>query len=83
MRGGRLVTCGATSGDQPGADLRRMFIRQLQVFGSTLGSLAEFGDLLSFCARAGIRPMIDSRFPLARLESGQQFGKLGIVIGGA
>ncbi len=90
VRGGRLVTCGATSGDQPGADLRRMFIRQLQVFGSTLGTLAEFGDLLAFCARAGIRPMIDSRFPLAqarealaRLESGHQFGKLGIVIGGA
>ena len=40
VRGGRIGTCGATTGDQPGADLRRLFIRQLQVFGSTLGTLA-------------------------------------------
>ena len=51
VRGGRLVTCGATSGDQPGADLRRLFIRQLQVLGSTLGSLHEMQDLLAFVTR--------------------------------
>ena len=31
VRGGRLVTCGATTGDQPGADLRRLFVRQLAI----------------------------------------------------
>jgi len=88
VRGGRLVTCGATSGDQPGADLRRMFIRQLKVFGSTLGTLAEFADLLAFCGRTGVRPMIDSSHALERvtqaldrLESGQQFGKVVVAIG--
>ncbi len=89
VRGGRLVTCGATSGDQPGADLRRMFIRQLKVFGSTLGTLAEFADLLALCSRTGLRPIIDSSHALAnvtdaldRLESGRQFGKVVVTIGG-
>ncbi len=87
VRGGRLVTCGATSGDQPGADLRRLFIRQLRVLGSTLGTVAELGDLLAFCQRHGVRPLIEQTFALdevhaalARLESGEQFGKLALAI---
>jgi NADPH:quinone reductase-like Zn-dependent oxidoreductase len=85
VRGGRLVTCGATSGDQPPADLRRIFIRQLQILGSTLGNTSEFRDLLVFVERHGITPVIDSEFPveriheaLNRLESGRQFGKVGL-----
>ena len=88
VRGGRLVTCGATTGDQPGADLRRLFIRQLQVIGSTLGNPGEFRDLLGACAGQGLRPVIEQVYPLAevttalsRLESGEQFGKLAIRIG--
>jgi NADPH:quinone reductase-like Zn-dependent oxidoreductase len=87
VRGGRLVTCGATTGDQPGADLRRMFIRQLKVFGSTLGTLAEFRDLLAFCERSSMRPVIDSVYAIGdatrafdRLESGEQFGKVALGI---
>lgn len=85
VRGGRLVTCGATSGDQPPADLRRIFIRQLQILGSTLGTLSEFADLLAFVQRQKIVPVIDSELPLERvhealdrLESGQQFGKVAL-----
>lgn len=87
VRGGRLVTCGATTGDQPPADLRRIFIRQLQILGSTLGNLDEFGDLLGFVARTGLKPVIDSEYPLdqvhaalTRLESGAQFGKVALRI---
>lgn len=87
VRGGRLVTCGATSGDQPPADLRRIFIRQLQIMGSTLGTLAEMRDMLQFVARHRITPVMDSEFPLDRihealdrLESGQQFGKVGLSL---
>ena len=90
VRGGRLVTCGATSGDQPPADIRRIFIRQLQILGSTLGNFNEFRDLLSLVARTGLRPVIDSEFTLDqahaaldRLESGEQFGKIAIRIGDA
>ncbi len=88
VRGGRLVTCGATSGDQPAADLRRIFIRQLQILGSTLGTLGEFRDLLGFVERTGLRPVIDSEYPLDqvhaaldRLASGAQFGKVALRIG--
>lgn len=87
VRGGRLVTCGATTGDQPGADLRRIFIRQLQILGSTLGDLDEFADLLHVCARGAIKPVIDSRYPMTeihaaldRLESGEQFGKIAVTV---
>ena len=87
VRGGRLVTCGATSGDQPGADLRRLFIRQLKVLGSTMGTVAELHDLLAFCQRHDIRPVIEQSFALDdvhaalnRLESGEQFGKITLEI---
>jgi NADPH:quinone reductase-like Zn-dependent oxidoreductase len=85
VRGGRIVTCGATSGDQPGADLRRLFIRQLKVFGSTMGNPDELRALVGFVTRHAIAPVIDTRYPLAgvpdalaRLEAGAQFGKLVI-----
>ena len=89
VRGGRIVTCGATSGGQPGADLQRVFIRQLQIFGSTLGDPHELRSLLALCARGALRPVIDSRYALGevhaaldRLESGVQFGKVVITIDG-
>ncbi|MDM0034393.1 zinc-binding dehydrogenase [Variovorax sp. J22P271] len=88
VRGGRLVTCGATSGDQPPADLRRIFIRQLQILGSTLGDLDEFAALLSLVRRTGLRPVIDAAFPMAdahaaldRLAAADRFGKVAIAIG--
>ena len=89
VRGGRLVTCGATTGGDPSADLQRLFIRQLTVFGSTLGNRAELRDLIAFIAETKLTPHIDRTFALADigagldyLESGKQFGKIGIGIGG-
>ena len=88
VRGGRLVTCGATTGDDPSADLRRLFIRQLQIFGSTLGTRAEFAEMIDFVEEKRLVPHIDAVFALAdvhaaldRLESGRQFGKIGLAIG--
>jgi NADPH:quinone reductase-like Zn-dependent oxidoreductase len=86
-RGGRLVTCGATTGSQPGADLQRMFIRQLEVYGSTGGSLEEFRKVVSLFARGKLKPVIDQVVPLAqfqsafdRLSAGEQFGKVVVKI---
>ena len=88
VRGGRIVTCGATTGDQPGADLRRVYIRQLQIYGSTLGNLSELHDLVRFCRQHKLRPVMDRIFPmheahaaLDRLASGQQFGKVAVTLG--
>ncbi len=85
VRSGRLVTCGATTGDQPPADLRRIFIRQLQILGSTLGNRQEMIDLLSFVSQHRIRPHIDRIYPrdqvhaaLSCMAQGEQFGKLAL-----
>jgi NADPH:quinone reductase-like Zn-dependent oxidoreductase len=86
-RGGRLVTCGATSGSNPAADLQRVFIRQLEIYGSTGGSVGEFRQLLDVFARGLVTPVIDSTFAMAdirpafaRLEQGAQFGKVSLVV---
>lgn len=85
-RGGRLVTCGATTGSNPPADLQRVFIRQLEIYGSTGGSVSEFRQLLDVFNRGLVKPVIDSSFAmaevgsaLARLASGAQFGKVSLV----
>ncbi|QOZ70975.1 zinc-binding dehydrogenase [Bradyrhizobium arachidis] len=85
-RGGRLVTCGATTGSNPPADLQRVFIRQLEIYGSTGGSIAEFRQLLDVFNRGLVWPVIDSSFrmadapaALAHLASGAQFGKVSLV----
>jgi len=88
IRGGRLVTCGATTGEDPSADLRRLFVRQLTIMGSTLGNRAEFRDVIAFIGERGLKPHIDKTFALMdvaaaldRLEEGKQFGKIGLKIG--
>lgn len=86
-RGGRIVTCGATAGDNPPADLRRVFIRQLEIHGSTLGSIEEFRRLLAVYRSGRLKPAIDRTYPLeeigdafARLQGGEQIGKIAIRI---
>jgi NADPH:quinone reductase-like Zn-dependent oxidoreductase len=86
-RGGRLVTCGATAGGQPNDDIAAIVSKELKIFGSTLGSRAEFRQLLSFLSLSRIKPIIDSVFPLKdagaaqqRVEAGQQFGKVVLRI---
>jgi NADPH:quinone reductase-like Zn-dependent oxidoreductase len=85
-RGGRLVTCGATTGSNPPADLQRVFIRQLEIYGSTGGSVSEFRQLLDVFNRGLVKPVIDMSFAMAdvrsafaRLASGAQFGKVSLV----
>ena len=86
-RGGRLVTCGATTGSNPSADLQRMFIRQLEVYGSTGGSLDEFRQVVALFARGAFTPVIDKRYALDdvhaafdRLHAGEQFGKVVVTV---
>ena len=86
-RGGRLVTCGATSGPNPLSDLQRVFIRQLQIFGSTLGTQDEFRALLAAVAAGQLSPVIDRSYDFADavralddLQNGRQCGKLVLNI---
>lgn len=86
-RGGHLVTCGATTGAHPSADIQRLFVRQLSIHGSTMGSMEEFRRLIRAWETGGFAPLIDSVFPLAdvpaafkRLEDPARMGKIVIRI---
>lgn len=74
-RGGHLVTCGATTGAHPSADIQRLFVRQLSIHGSTMGSMEEFRRLVRAFDTGAFRPAIDSIFPLDRFA--QAFDRLG------
>ena len=81
--GGTLVVSGATSGQDPPADLNRVFFLQLSVVGSTMGTRDELERLARLCAERDIRPTIDATYPLeharealTRLNAGDVFGKL-------
>jgi NADPH:quinone reductase-like Zn-dependent oxidoreductase len=83
--GGRLVTCGATTGYDARLDLRYLFSKQWSLLGSFMGSLGELHQVLKFVFRRQLKPVIDGTFPLAeiraaheRLENKEQFGKLVI-----
>ncbi|MFJ1644015.1 zinc-binding dehydrogenase [Streptomyces sp. NPDC088258] len=81
-RGGTLVISGATSGDRPAhAELTRIFFLELRVVGSTMGSLGELADLLSFCAVKGLRPVIDEVLPLGRAREGFERMAAGGIFG--
>jgi NADPH:quinone reductase-like Zn-dependent oxidoreductase len=82
-RGGRLVTCGATTGYDGKIDLRFLFTRQLSILGSYMGTKSEFATVLKLVAAGRLKPVIDRTFPLAEcaaahsyLEKGEQFGKV-------
>ncbi len=81
-RGGTLVTCGCTAGATPKTDLARIFWNQLSIVGSTMGNMDEFRSVLSLFQN-GMRSVVDSvhdavdaQTAFARLESGEQFGKV-------
>lgn len=82
-RGGKLLTCGATTGSNPEEDIARIFWNQLTVYGSTMGTRSEFADMLGMFRDGRLSPVIDSVFPLSqakealdRLEEKRQFGKI-------
>ncbi|QSB04433.1 zinc-binding dehydrogenase [Natronoglycomyces albus] len=81
--GGRVVLCGVTGGHRAQVDLRRLFFHQIELIGSTMGTLEELSQLLDFCERNGVEPIIDSCFSLGEtesalrhLQSGKAFGKV-------
>lgn len=82
-KGGRLVTCGSTSGPTVGLDLRYVFSRQLSVLGSMMGTRAELGTIVQLVGERKLRPIVDTVFPLREARAAQErmasrdvFGKL-------
>jgi len=82
-RGGRIVTCGATSGFEARTDLRHVFFRQLEILGSTMARKGDLYPILAHAAAGRLRPVIDRVLPLAEaaqahrlLEARAPFGKV-------
>lgn len=86
-RGGRLVTCGATSGPKVGLDIRKLFWYQWNILGSTMGGDAEWRAIVELAGEGKLWPEVDSVYPMAqavdgfrRLEAGAQWGKVVIQV---
>ena len=85
-KGGRLVTCGATSGFDARTDLRQVFYRHLTILGSMMGSKAELLAAMKFIKSGQLRAVVDRTLPLADarkahelMEDRAQFGKLVLM----
>ncbi|MBM6545363.1 zinc-binding dehydrogenase [Janibacter sp. YIM B02568] len=81
--GGTVVVCGATTGDQPPADLNRVFYQQLRVIGSTGCTRSEMVALIRMISATGIRPVVDRVMPLEEIhdafrlmEASETLGKI-------
>ena len=85
-KGGRIVTCGATTGPNPGAGLNRIFWNQLSVIGSTMATHGEADDVLELVWEGEFEPAIRDVLPMSEaarahemLEERQGFGKVVVV----
>jgi NADPH:quinone reductase-like Zn-dependent oxidoreductase len=81
--GGKLVTCGATTGPNVAIDLRHLFARQLTLLGSYMGTMGELHEVLRHVFAGRLKPVVDRAYPLSDiraaheyLESSQMFGKI-------
>lgn len=72
VAGGRLVTCGATSGWDATTDLRYVFYKKLSILGSTMGSRGELFDILKFVEEGKLKPVIADRMPIADARRGHE-----------
>lgn len=85
--GGRLVVCGGTSGPKVEINLPRLFFKQYEIIGSTMGSYEEFAEVTKL-VDAGVAVHVDRTYPveeydqaLARLTQGEQLGKIVLTHG--
>ncbi len=87
--GGRVVLVGATAGPVPSLVLPRIFLKHLDLRGTSMGSPLDFARMLDFCLEHQIRPIVDRVFPLAEVSAAQeylwdggQFGKVVLQVSG-
>lgn len=86
VQGGTLVSCGATTGHDARLDLRLLFVRQIAILGSTMGTRAELLRIVQLAAQGKLKPVVDQVLPLedgrraqALLAERRTFGKVVLV----
>jgi NADPH:quinone reductase-like Zn-dependent oxidoreductase len=85
-RGGRIVTCGATTGPNPEEEIRLVFWNQLSILGSTMGSRRDWREMVKAVEAWHLEPVVDRVFPMPEgraayehLAGENQFGKIVLV----
>jgi NADPH:quinone reductase-like Zn-dependent oxidoreductase len=82
---GRLIVYGGTAGNPPrGLEIARLFFRQVQIRGSTMGSLDEFSAMVDFVSEHRIEPVVDRVFDLDDAVNAHQHmrgsGQMGKIV---
>jgi NADPH:quinone reductase-like Zn-dependent oxidoreductase len=87
-KGGRLLTVGNSGGPKFEIDNRYIFGKHLSLLGSTMGTRADFAEVMGLVFAGELQPVIDKSFPLTEaraahehLEKGEQMGKIVLEIG--
>ena len=85
-KGGRIVTCGATTGSEAKFDIRRLFYKQQSILGSTMGNVKSLDSALAMYINGDISPIVDKYFKMSEirkaheyLENGNQTGKVIVI----
>jgi NADPH:quinone reductase-like Zn-dependent oxidoreductase len=85
-RGGKIITCGATTGANVRINLRHLFIKHQQIIGSTMGNRFDMIEIIKLIEGNYLKPHIDKIFPIDQiadaheyLESGKQMGKVVVL----
>jgi NADPH:quinone reductase-like Zn-dependent oxidoreductase len=86
-KGGRYVTCGATSGYEMKTDFRLVYFKSLSILGSTMGSRRELAAVLDHLGAGRLEPIVDAVLPLdsaaeahRRIEAREVFGKVVLEV---
>jgi len=86
-KGGRIVTCGATTGSDAATDLRYVFSRELTVYGSYMAGMGELLEVVELFRQGRLKTVVDSEYPLQeaseaqkRMESSAHFGKIVLKV---
>ena len=84
--GGRIVTCGATSGKDATTDINHVFFRQITILGNMMGRKGDLFKILDFVNQKKLKPVVDKVLPLEKaqeahriMESREQFGKIVLI----
>jgi NADPH2:quinone reductase len=86
VKGGRIVTCGATTGRDPETDINRIFWNQLEIHGSTMGAPGEVDDVLELVWEGEFEPQIRETLPMREIDRAHEiieeregFGKVVVI----
>jgi NADPH:quinone reductase-like Zn-dependent oxidoreductase len=86
-KGGRLVTCGATTGAEVSTDLRYIYSKELTIYGSYMAGMGELLKVVDLFRQKKLKPVVDSVFPLqkaadaqTRMETSKHFGKIVLKV---